>query len=241
MSQPNTSVTLPNLSWGTTTFLTQSELSEIPAVRPAHRDDIVSLAALLVQLYDAELPGALIGSLASRQALLRFTLEADPKQSLRHRYVVCLDDGEVVATGMMQRPTDPAFERAPSGTLGQARRLLGNRGAFRLLFTVARSLIGIHRQADLDTVLFHSMVVDEHYRGRGLGRRLTQELEWCAVKNGYRRAAVQVLVANKVARQLYVQLGYRELMRTPRWLRALTWPSYVMEKSLYEPHVPDPF
>ena len=64
---------------------------------------------------------------AARQALLRFTLETDPEQSLRHRYVVYLDTGEVAATGIMQLPSDPAFEWTLAGTLGRA--LLGYRRA----------------------------------------------------------------------------------------------------------------
>ncbi|MCC6260073.1 MAG: hypothetical protein IT311_04340, partial [Anaerolineales bacterium] len=50
--------------------LNQNEIT----VRPANVEDIPALADLLVQLYAAELPGALTAPFAQQSRLLQFTL-----------------------------------------------------------------------------------------------------------------------------------------------------------------------
>jgi ribosomal protein S18 acetylase RimI-like enzyme len=201
-------------------------------VRPARSDDIRVLGDLLVQLYAAELPGALIGSIEGQRSVLRFTLEAQPALALRHRYVLCNAADQVLATGMIQFPTEPAFERAPAGTVRTAMRLLGYRATARLLLTVARSLIGVYSQRSPDTVLLHSVVVDAQHRRQGLGHSMMDTLERIAAEQGYQWAVLQVLADNHGARHLYLERGYQDIGRTPRWVDWLSWPSFIMRKGL---------
>ncbi len=200
--------------------------------RPARVDDVPVLADLLVQLYAAELPGALTGSPTGQRSLLRFTLEANPLLALRQRYVLCDAADQVVATGMIQVPTEPPFERAPTGTVRMATTLLGYRAAARLLLTVARSQLGVYHQRQADAVLVHSVVVDARHRGQGLGHRLMDGVEHLAAAQGYGWVRLQVLADNAAARRLYRQRGYQEVWSTPRWQAALSWPSYVLQKAL---------
>jgi GNAT superfamily N-acetyltransferase len=207
-------------------------------VRPARVADLPVLADLLVQLYAAELPGALTGAPAAQRRLLHFTLAAQPTQALQQRYVLCDAAAHVVATGMLQFPTQPPFDRAPAGTLRLATRLLGYRAAGHLLLTVARSQVGVAHPPLREAVLVHSVVVDARRRGQGLGHTLMEALEQQAREHGAEWAVLQVLAANVAARRFYLQRGYEEVWRTPRWRAALSWPSYVMRKAL--PHAPGP-
>src|SRR3712207_4183932 len=97
----------------------------VVTIRPARSDDVPVLADLLVHLYAAELPGALTGSPAGQRSLLRFTLEVHPELALQQRYVLCDAADQVVATGMLQYPSAPRFDRAPAGTVRMATTLLG--------------------------------------------------------------------------------------------------------------------
>ena len=201
-------------------------------IRPANVDDTPILANLLVQLYAAELPGALVGPLTRQCDLFRFTLETQSEKSLQNRYVLCDVNGCVLATGMIQLPAEPAFERAPAGTIGMAVKLLGYRATGRLLLTVARSRIGVYTQQQTDAALLHSIVVDEQQRGQGLGRIMLETLEQIIVEHGYPWAVLQVLGSNEAARRLYSQQGYQDIWHTPRWVATLSWPSCVMRKAL---------
>lgn len=204
----------------------------VVTIRPARVDDIPMLADLLRQLYDAELPGALTGAPDHQRRLLRFTLEAQPNQALQHRYVLCNADDQVLATGMIQFPTEPPFERAPAGTVRMAVTLLGYWAVGRLLLTIARSMIGIYPQRLADTVLLHSVVVDARYRGQGLGRCIVNQLEQIATEQGYQAVVLQVLADNAVARRFYLDCGYQEIWCSPRWVTMLNWSSYVLRKAL---------
>ncbi|MCC6301144.1 MAG: GNAT family N-acetyltransferase [Anaerolineales bacterium] len=205
---------------------------EAISIRPAKREDIPVLANLLAQLYAAELPGALTGPIAPQSDLLRFTLEAQPTQALKNRYVLCGSDDRALATGMIQFPTEPPFDRAPAGTIQMAAKLLGYRDTGRLLLTVARSRIGVYSQRRTDTALLHSIVVNAERRKQGLGRLILSALERAVAEQGYRWVELQVLAGNESARRLYSQCGYQEIWRTPRWMAALSWSSCAMRKAL---------
>lgn len=205
---------------------------DIVTVRPAQLNDIPALADLLLQLYAAELPGALTGPLDHQRRLLRFTLETQPTRSLQHRYVLCDTTDRVLATGMIQFPNEPSFERAPAGTVRMATALLGYRAVGRLLLTIARSMIGVRSQRLADTVLLHSIVVDAHYRKQGLGQMMVNQLEQIAIEQGYQWAMLQVLANNEAARHLYQSCGYQEIWRSPRWVAMLSWSSYILRKAL---------
>jgi ribosomal protein S18 acetylase RimI-like enzyme len=213
------------------TVTKMTRLGEV-TIRPAKFDDFPAIAYLLVQLYAAELPGAFIGDLAGQQSLMRFTLEAQPTQSLKNRYVLCDARDQVLATGMIQYPTEPPFDRAPAGTIRMATKLLGYRATERLFLTVARSRIGVYARQESDTALLHSVVVDAQQRRQGLGRTLMDTLEKIIAEQGYPWAVLQVMSDNEAARRLYVHCGYQEIWRSPCWVTMLSWSSCVMRKAL---------
>lgn len=204
-------------------------------VRPATRADFPAIARLLMQLYAAELPGALRGSLAGQQELLHFTLTAKQDQGLQGRYVAYDAAGKLLATASIDYPGAASYDRAPDGTIGQAVKLIGYGATARLLMVVARSLMPVPRPQAPDAVWMHSVVVDEAQRGQGIGQVLMTAVEAQAYTQGYRTAWLQVLAMNQPARRLYQQLGYTDVWATPRWQQWLTWPSYLMTKALAAP------
>lgn len=204
-------------------------------VRPATREDFPAIARLLIQLYAAELPGALRGPLQEQQALLHFTLAAKQDQGLPGRTVACDRAGNVVATATIEYPGATPYDRAPNGTIGQAVKRIGYGATARLLMVVARSLVPVPRPHTPDAVWIHSVVVDEGYRGQGIGQAIMTDLEQQAYAQGYQTAWLQVLAMNQPARRLYRQLGYSDVWTTPLWQQRLTWPSHLMTKTLSLP------
>ena len=201
-------------------------------VRPATRADVPAIAALLIQLYAAELPGALRGPRQGQQQLLEFTLQAREGQGLWGRYIACDAGGSILGTASIHLPGEPQYERAPSGTVSQAVRLIGVPATARLLLTVARSMVPVGQPALPQAAFIHSVAVEEARRGRGVGSALMADLERRAAAKGVEVAALQVLASNLPARRLYRQLGYGEIWVTPRWAELLTWRSYIMRKLL---------
>ena len=201
-------------------------------IRPASRADFPAIARLLCQLYTVELPGALRGPQAAQQELLQFTLAAKDDQGLRGRYVACDTAGQVVATATMEYPGMTPYDRAPDGTISRAVKLIGYAATARLLMVVARSLVPAPRPQTPDAAWIHSVVVDEAQRGQGIGQAIMTAVEAQASAASYQTAWLQVLAMNQPARRLYQQLGYTAAWATPRWQHTLTWPSYLMVKTL---------
>lgn len=201
-------------------------------MRPAKHADLPAIADLLIQLYAAELPGALNGSLAGQQALMLFTLQANNTQGLHRRYVASTTAGDVIATAAIEAPGEPRYERAPTGTISKALTYIGYQATARLLLTVAQSMLGTNFKIPTDAVFVHSVVVDAQRRGQGIGQTLMQAVEQSAREQGYSSAVLQVLAANQPARRLYRQCGYQEIWQSPHWASRLSWPSYIMQKML---------
>lgn len=201
-------------------------------VRPAQEADIPSLARLMVELYHAELPGVLRGSRVGQECLLAYTLTANGPTALRYRYVVCDEQQRVIGTGMLQLPGEPAFERAPRGTLIAALRELGTLPTLHLIGTIARTLFGVYRHDDPHSALIHSVVIATDVRGCGAGQVLMTALEEHIGAHRLTRARLQVLASNTNAQRFYYRLGYREIWRLTGWRARLGWPSLVMEKTV---------
>lgn len=200
-------------------------------VRPATAADFPTIAQQLIQLYEAELPGALSGPPERLQQLLHYTLAAKQGQGLRGRYIACRGD-TIVASAALDRPGGSTYERAPAGTVGQALELIGYRATLRLLSVVARSLVAGQLPHDPDGIWLHSLVVDTSYRGQGIGRVLLGELEQHARGQGAQTIWLQVLAMNTPARALYQSAGYADAWAAPRWHSLLAWPSYHMRKAV---------
>ena len=202
------------------------------AIRPATVADFPAIARLLLQLYQFELPGAFSGSLEGQQRLLEFTLAAQENQGLRDRYVACTATGAVVATAVMELPGSMAYDKAPTGTVRQAWELLGPGATVQMLRTVAKSLVPVPRSGQVQAAWFHSVVVEQQYRGRGVGKHVMTVLEQRARQAACLEAGLQVLALNQSAVEMYEHLGYAMQWSAPRWQQVISWPSYVMVKSL---------
>ncbi len=200
--------------------------------RRATRDDFPAIAALLVQLYAVELPGALVEPRSRYAPLLQWTLEAKDEQGLRDRFVVCGADGTVVASAALERPAGVRYDRAPNGTIKRALALLGYGATAKLLKVVAQSMIGVQRPTMPDAVGLHSVIVDQAQRGRGIGIVLMREMEREAASLGYAAMWLQVLASNQPARALYQRVGYEVVWLSPQWAGAISWPTHIMRKSL---------
>lgn len=61
----------------------------------------------------------------------------------------------------------------------------------------------------------YSLVVSPQARGQGLGRRLVEAAEQGARHDGYAALSLEVREDNAVARALYADLGYAEVLRLP--------------------------
>ncbi|WP_322510863.1 GNAT family N-acetyltransferase [Chloroflexus sp.] len=204
-------------------------------IRPATSADVPDVARLIVELYHAELPGALSGARAGQERLLAYTLHANGAAALAHRYVVCDEQQRVIGTGMLQFPGEPVFERAPRGTIAAALREIGFLPTLTLAAVVARTLFGVYRHDDPQSALIHSVVVTAAARGHGAGQALMATLEEQIRARAIPRARLQVLASNTGAQRFYHRLGYREVWRLTGWRARLGWPSLVMEKRI-EPH-----
>ena len=202
------------------------------SIRPATQADISALSRLVIQLYAAELPGALTGPIDGQEALFRFTLEANGESALKNRYVLCGKNRDILGTGMIQFSDEPTFERAPDGTVSRAFRLLGMPATLKLFATVARSLIGVQKHGDTNSALIHSVVVDETLRGKGVGVQLMTHLEEKIREHGVKRSRIQVLEDNIAAVPFYKKLGYKQIWKSPWWVSTLSWSSLEMEKGL---------
>lgn len=201
-------------------------------IRPARAEDIPTLARLIIDLYQSELPGALTGPQSAQEELMRFTLETNGPKALVNRYMLCAADGQPLGTGMLEFPGEPAFERAPDGTIAASFRVMGVGPTLTLLGTVARSLLGVYKHADPHSALLHSVVIQASSRSQGAGQALVAGLEDKIREHGLPRARLQVLGSNLGAQRFYARLGYREVWRLSGWRAALSWPSLVMQKDL---------
>lgn len=202
------------------------------SVRPATSDDIPTIAGLLVQLYHAELPGALIGPPAGQLALMRYTLDNGGPAALRRRYMLLDAEGRVVGMACIRLPRDGQNAVVPAGTLRKSVELLGAGNAFRMIGTLVRGSFALEAPQALATAYIHSVVIDAAQRGRGLGGILMSEIERIAAAEGMRSAQLRVVVSNHRARQLYLRLGYRVISRTPRVMDWLTFPTELLSKQL---------
>jgi ribosomal protein S18 acetylase RimI-like enzyme len=67
-----------------------------------------------------------------------------------------------------------------------------------------------HPLGDVGVGFIYNIVVDETFRGRGYGREAMRLAEEEAKRNGLRALALNVFGHNKIARDMYLSLGYRE-------------------------------
>jgi [ribosomal protein S18]-alanine N-acetyltransferase len=69
----------------------------------------------------------------------------------------------------------------------------------------------------LDETHVTNIAVHPDYRGHGLGRRMMEELIRIAVARGASRMDLEVRTTNRVAQQLYLSLGFRQVGIRPAY------------------------
>ncbi len=206
-------------------------MSKQATVRPARFSDIAALAVLQTQLYHTEAPGALHGPLDRQHALLRYVLEGDPR-GLRRRYIWPDAHDLPIATASIHLPSDLIIGFTPPGTMQRAFGLLGIADTLRLIGTLLRVSLASNGPSNRRAAYIHSVVVDEQWRGQGIGRALMLAMEDEVRQHGVDTVQLRVVIGNRGARHLYERLGYKVIGRTPRWLDRVTFPTELMEKHL---------
>jgi ribosomal protein S18 acetylase RimI-like enzyme len=94
-------------------------------------------------------------------------------------------------------------------------------------------LLTIADPPEPDEGQIHSVVVDDAYRGEGLGGVILRRLEEDAIGLGKRRAVLQVITSNVGARGFYRSAGYSEAELRRGWPRdRLAYRSVLMRKKL---------
>jgi ribosomal protein S18 acetylase RimI-like enzyme len=197
-------------------------------LRRATTGDIDFLSRLLVQLYAHELPGMLRGTIEAQVELARRLLKSAP---LGRRYVL-ERAGEVVGMGSLATYDEPRPEIPPRALL-QAPVVMGPLNGGWTIVGAARGLLTISDPPEHDEGQIHSLVVDDVYRGEGLGKVILQHLERDAISLGKRRAVLQVITSNVIARAFYRSAGYSEAMLQRGFARdRVAYPSVLMRREL---------
>jgi ribosomal protein S18 acetylase RimI-like enzyme len=213
------------------TDLSTSSRCRIPVddhLRTATTSNIGALSRLLVQLYAQELPGMLRGEVEAQVELASRLLRSAP---LGRRYVL-ERAGEVVGMGCLATHDEPRPE-TPARVLLQAPVVMGPLNGFWSILGAARGLLTIADPPEHDEGQIHSVVVDEKYRGKGLGGVILRHLEEDAIGLGKRRAVLQVITSNATARAFYRSAGYSEAeLRRGSARDRVAYPSVLMRREL---------
>jgi GNAT superfamily N-acetyltransferase len=197
-------------------------------LRRATTGDIGALSRLLVQLYAHELPGMLRGRVEAQVELASRLLRSAP---LGRRYVL-EHAGEIVAMGSLATHDEPRPETPPRVLL-QAPFVMGAPNGIWTILGAARGLLTIADPPEHDEGQIHSVVVDETWRGMGLGSVMLRHLEADAVGLGKRRAVLQVITSNATARAFYRAAGYSEAeLRRGSPRDRLAYSSVLMRREL---------
>ncbi|NTV64332.1 MAG: GNAT family N-acetyltransferase [Oscillochloris sp.] len=201
-------------------------------LRPLTPDDAEVLAALLVQLYQAEAPGVLYGPIAGQLRLFRHLIDYEIAGGVCGRYLAVDASGVVVGSASLRSPARAIEGVIPPGTLQLAFASIGLGDTLRLLLSALRASLIAEVNLHPGECYIYSVVVDEAARRRGVGAAMMGQIEAAARARGARKALLRVLVVNDTARRLYLRLGYQTISRSPRFLDSLTFPSELMKKEL---------
>jgi len=204
--------------------------TETITLRRATLADVDQLGALVAQLYRAELPGVLRGPPAEQLRLFRHIVGHELAAGERGRYLAVAPSGQILGTGSIRLADGGGAPPAP--LVSAAISALGLPGAARFLFAGARVALLADPPPRPAEGFIYSVVVDERFRGQGVGAQLMGGLEGAARQAGARTAALRVIVGNHGARRLYERLGYRVVGRSPRWADRIGIPTELMRKEL---------
>lgn len=206
--------------------------TETVTLRPITAADAEALADLVVQLYHTEVPGGLRSPRAGQVRLFRYLIEHELASGARGRFLALTADGAPVGSASLRLFGDAGHATLPPRLLSVAAGSVGLGDTLRILGSVLRgSLVG-ETSLRRGECFVYSVVVAEGHRRRGVGRAMMEQLEDYARRAGARAALLRVIVGNQPARQLYLDLGYSVVSRTPPWADRLGLPSELMRKEL---------
>lgn len=201
-------------------------------IRPAHPGDTDRIARLLVDLYEAEMPGMMAGAPKLRRVELVRRLVAGNPAVVRDGLV--LTQGEVLlGYGAMSLSARQRCPANPADVLREARAMFGSRRGAAFAWGYFRFQALVCAPLSAGTAQLHSLVIDPAARDAGHGERLFLAMERRARDTHHRIALLYVLAGNR-AQSLYERAGYL-VVPTPsaggprRWLRH---PGVAMAKRL---------
>ena len=84
----------------------------------------------------------------------------------------------------------------------------------------------------------HDIVVAEPFRGRGLARRLLENIEEIAKQRGCCKLTLEVLEGNRVAQTVYTKFGFAAYQLDPALGKALFWDNYPSDGGAVSFHAP---
>ena len=200
--------------------------------RPAIWHDLDTIIDLIVQLYHAELPGALRGPLDGQRQLIRHIVERGGIEGLRGRYVIANEQGVVLGSASIRTATDPEMPTLPAGTVKASINALGVGGTLLLFGTLLRATLLPELRIETGHAYIHSVVVGKEHRGSGIGSELMNGIEAIARERGLQHSTLRVVIGNDGARRLYERLGYKVVDRSPPWMDWITFPTELMTKPL---------
>jgi ribosomal protein S18 acetylase RimI-like enzyme len=206
--------------------------TEAITLRPATSGDAEAMSALLVQLYQAESPDVLHGPVAGLVCFFRHLVEYELASGASGRYLAVDAAGAIVGSASLRSPGRAVEVVLPPGTLQVAVSSIGFGDTLRLILSALRASLVSEVDLRADEYYIYSVVVDAATRRRGIGAAMMGQIEEVARCLGARSALLRVLVANQIARRLYLRLGYQTISRTPYLLDGLTFPSELMRKEL---------
>lgn len=172
------------------------------------------------------------GPREGQNQLLQYILEADHFAGLHGHYVVRLDDESLVATVGLRVAPDSLKVAFPEGTFRMAWGLLGPAHAVRMFTALYWSMATPPPRLTPHQAYIYSVIVDEQYRGGGIGRFLMENIEDIAHRQGAQATLLGVMRNNHQARHFYTHLGYEEVYHDPHWKQYVGLPLITMRKVL---------
>ncbi|RRR74268.1 MAG: GNAT family N-acetyltransferase [Candidatus Viridilinea halotolerans] len=201
-------------------------------LRPAQATDGLALAALIVQLFQSEMPGVLRGAPDAQVALFRYMLEHELLSGVTGRYLALNEQEQVVGTASLRLGTDSATVPLPRHLLAVLRRSLGLGDSLRFAVALLRGSLSGETPLRHGEGYIYSVVVNGALRGQGVGGMMMAQLEATAREAGVHEALLRVLLTNRRAHNFYLRQGYQVIAQPAAWVRWFGAPSVLLRKQI---------
>jgi ribosomal protein S18 acetylase RimI-like enzyme len=202
-------------------------------LHPVDVGDLAPLSALIVQLYNIEVPGVLGPEPDKPARLFQHILNYELENSGQGRYIATTESGEIVGSVGLRLAGEPIAGVVPPGIVSIALKTVGMFGTLRIFGNMLRTALLPETLLRPGDAFIYSVVVDESWRSRGIGQAMMERIEQIAFEHGARATLLRVLSNNTPARRLYERLGYRVIGSTPRLIGWLSYSTDLMRKELH--------